>query len=153
MSDAVEVLLECPDVPDDVERQYRDRIRRHGIEDDDDDRFDDAFDFVLELPEDVMPWNDEYEEADVDCVREWAYELLRRIGKPYGGHETPSPDVRLRPSGVQEALEVINQHRRRVGQPELDPEEAGWSDQDILAEADRLRRVNPQRLRRLLERP
>ena len=74
----------CPEIPEAVIERYRQHVQTEGIEDDDDDRFDDAFDFVL--AEDDVPWEDDDDEA-VECMREWAYELLRLIGRPYI-HET-----------------------------------------------------------------
>lgn len=48
------------------------------------------------------------------------------------------------PPDVQDALEVINRHRRRIGQPQLDPTAAGWEPDDILAEAETIRRLHPR---------
>ena len=43
---------------------------------------------------------------------------------------------------VEVALEEINRQRARSGQTRLDPSSAGWSDQDILEEAARIRLKN-----------
>ena len=53
------------------------------------------------------------------------------------------------------ALAEIQAHRRRIGQAPLDPERAEWSEEDIIQEAARIRKLNPsqiQRLRRLFSR-
>lgn len=42
-------------------------------------------------------------------------------------------------------LRQINDHRRALGLPALDPAAAGWSDDDVRTEAERLRRGNPTR--------
>jgi len=47
---------------------------------------------------------------------------------------------------VQAALEAINRHRRKLGQRPLDPTAAGWTSEDILLEAQRIRRLNPSRV-------
>lgn len=44
-------------------------------------------------------------------------------------------------SGGAQALDEINLHRRRLGQTPLDPASVGWSDQDVLDEAERVRRL------------
>lgn len=42
------------------------------------------------------------------------------------------------------ALEEINRHRAAIGMPPLDIRASGWTDQDVLDEAERLRRLpNP----------
>lgn len=54
---------------------------------------------------------------------------------------------------VQQALERINEHRRQIGQRPLDPAAAGWSDEDVLLEAERIVRLpNPRRARLLRRR-
>lgn len=53
------------------------------------------------------------------------------------------------------ALGAINRHRRRAGQPDLDPKAAGWSDDDVLVEAERIAALNPgdyEKLKRRLMR-
>lgn len=94
---ADEILLECPAVPRVVETEYKEYTKRRGVPADDDARFDQALDFVMfEIDRELRPREaDEPEEADVECMREWAFELLRRIGEPYAGHETVSSDVRF----------------------------------------------------------
>lgn len=47
------------------------------------------------------------------------------------------------------ALLEIQAHRRQIGQVTLDPEAAEWSEQDILEEARRIRRLNPADIERL----
>lgn len=45
---------------------------------------------------------------------------------------------------VEEALATVNRHRRRIGMAKLDPTATGWTDQDVLIEADRVTRLpNP----------
>lgn len=39
------------------------------------------------------------------------------------------------------ALEFINEHRSAIGQPILDPAAVGWTHDDVIAEAQRLRRL------------
>lgn len=52
--------------------------------------------------------------------------------------------ARARPTKVAAALDAINKARARKSQPLLDPQSAGWSDQDVLDEAARISRPNPQ---------
>jgi len=49
-------------------------------------------------------------------------------------------------AGIPEALETIQAHRRRIGQRPLDPKGAGWEPEDILAEAERIRTLNPAQI-------
>lgn len=52
-------------------------------------------------------------------------------------------------AAVAAALQAINTHRARIGQPKLDPGSAGWTDQDVLDEALRIGTIrNPGRSRR-----
>lgn len=44
---------------------------------------------------------------------------------------------------IDQLLEVINQRRRELGMRNLDPVAAGWSDEDVRIEAQRLREGNP----------
>lgn len=54
---------------------------------------------------------------------------------------------------VAQALAVINRHRRSFGQRPLDPAAAGWTDEDVLLEAERIARLsNPKRARQLRRR-
>lgn len=48
------------------------------------------------------------------------------------------------PAAVVRALHTINTHRRALGMTPLDPRAAGWSDEDVVIEADRVARLpNP----------
>lgn len=53
-------------------------------------------------------------------------------------------DVATLPSrtDVATALDAINLHRRRLGMGALDPAAAGWTDQDVLLEAERITRLS-----------
>ena len=62
----------------------------------------------------------------------------------------PSYDIPGRPD-VARALDTINRHRRAIGQAPLDPAAAGWDADDILAEADTIRRLHNGLKRGLLQ--
>ena len=52
---------------------------------------------------------------------------------------------------VLQALHEINRHRGKVGQRPLDPVDAGWGPEDVIAEAERLQRArNAAQLKRRL---
>lgn len=52
---------------------------------------------------------------------------------------------------VLQALHEINRHRGKVGQRPLDPVDAGWGPEDVIAEAQRLQRArNAAQLKRRL---
>jgi len=55
-------------------------------------------------------------------------------------------------AAVEQALDTIQQHRRRIRQPPLDPQAAGWEPADVIAEAARIRRLNPRLSKRRLMR-
>jgi hypothetical protein len=126
-------------------------VKHYATDVDDPDRlFDHALDYVrgldvgpiAELP-DPQKDRDAYFEQEIDALeeaREWAHELMRRIGHPYPGTTGASAD---------EALAEINRYRARMGEPELDPEGAGWSDEDVIAEARRLREIGAIKKRML----
>lgn len=68
--------------------------------------------------------------------------------KPSGGWSHPSVrDISLleRPRvaspSVKRALDAINVHRAKVGMSPLDPGRAGWTDQDVVLEAERIGRL------------
>lgn len=71
--------------------------------------------------------------------------LFDATGKPNFPSLPPLPppcDV-ARPRGeVERALEEINAQRRELALPPLDPEGAGWTEQDVLEEAARIRLKN-----------
>lgn len=51
--------------------------------------------------------------------------------------------ARAPPAGdVREALAAINRHRRQLGMAQLDPAAAGWTDDDVLLEAERVARLS-----------
>lgn len=63
---------------------------------------------------------------------------------PWGPRVTgrhPGPPAEARSREVQDALGEINRHRSRMGLSPLDPAAAGWTDQDVLDEAARIRRL------------
>lgn len=47
------------------------------------------------------------------------------------------------PVGPSGALETINRHRCRIGMGPLDPDAAGWTQEDVDLEAQRIARLNP----------
>lgn len=47
-------------------------------------------------------------------------------------------------AGVEKALREIQTHRRAIGMPPLDPQAAGWTEEDVIHEAERIRRLNPR---------
>lgn len=51
-------------------------------------------------------------------------------------------DLPEQPPEVVEALDAINRHRRALGMTPLDPGAAGWSDEDVVLEADRVARLS-----------
>lgn len=98
-------VIECPAVPDSVFKDFlahragvvsKDRMGfQTEFPSDPDDRFEVALDFALDNDELARLVDDEGDL--VECGRQWAYELLRRAGRPYPGHEYgPSPDVTWR---------------------------------------------------------
>lgn len=42
---------------------------------------------------------------------------------------------------VKRALHAIDVHRAKIGMSPLDPGRAGWSDEDVVLEADRIKRL------------
>lgn len=71
--------------------------------------------------------------------------LFDPAGKPNfpGLPPLPAPcEIPTPRKGVDEALDAINRQRARVGQPPLDPERAGWTEEDVLDEAARIRLKN-----------
>jgi len=79
-----------------------------------------------------------------DWEYNWEY-----VGPYYLGEQPtpspPTPGLTPHQKQVQEALDAINAHRRRIGQRPLDSDAAGWSEKDILREARRVTRANPRR--------
>jgi hypothetical protein len=62
---------------------------------------------------------------------------------PYGAGAGPVPTPGR---SVEDDLELINLHRASIYQPPLDPRAAGWGPDDIVAEANRIRRLqNPDK--------
>lgn len=51
-------------------------------------------------------------------------------------------DIPEQPPEVTNALQRINAHRRTLGMSPLDPVRHGWSDEDVLLEADRIGRLS-----------
>lgn len=71
--------------------------------------------------------------------------LFDASGKPNfpGLPPLPSPcEIPTPRRGVEDALDAVNRQRARFGQPPLDPESAGWTEEDILDEAARIRLKN-----------
>lgn len=58
------------------------------------------------------------------------------------------PGARLSPEAAR-ALDELNAHRRALLMPPLDPAAAGWTPEDVILEAERLRR-NPRAVRQSL---
>lgn len=78
---------------------------------------------------------DVYEGEPRRRVFEKALEAVRHAA------EVVRPGTRRQASsGVTRALDVINRHRRGLGMSLLDPAAAGWSEQDVLLEAERVAR-------------
>ncbi len=74
--------LVCPPLPYNVRASYGTHVYLTGAADDQDERWDDAFDFIgghAECPKEPETPH----ESDVECMREWAYDLLASIGRPY----------------------------------------------------------------------
>lgn len=146
-----QILIRCPALPGSVVESYvfsvSKKTRLDSVPEDPDERYDGAYDLVTGLDDDVVPWDEASDDINVDCAREWAYELLRRVGHPYPGAETLSPDVAFdppRPESARdesEALAAVNLHRRALGVSPLDPEAAGWMEKDVVAEWQRIQRL------------
>lgn len=107
---------------------------------------------------DRKEWEGPLEEV-IEANEDWEEELRSLApGRSVilGGGAQPVWEVRAREleHGTEpfdpDALALINAHRRRIGQPLLDPVAQGWTAQDVLDEAKRLRRKNGLRLRRSL---
>lgn len=59
-------------------------------------------------------------------------------------------EERAAPPVASAELDAVNRHRRHLGLAPLDPQAAGWSEEDVRVEAERIRAPNP--LRERLER-
>jgi hypothetical protein len=75
-------LRQCPPIPP----GYVDEYRRHLVEyphftETDDELFDHVLDFVM--GHDAAP-RDADGDGDVECMREWTYEIMEAIGRKYG---------------------------------------------------------------------
>jgi hypothetical protein len=51
-------------------------------------------------------------------------------------------------AGISDELSIINEHRRKIGMTPLDPDASGWTDEDVMLEAQRIRALNPRQLAR-----
>lgn len=72
---------------------------------------------------------------------------LVAIGNQYDWFQTKKRKewLALRPGAASTSadLELINRHRRKLGAPPLDPIASGWKPEDVVAEANRIRALNP----------
>lgn len=55
-----------------------------------------------------------------------------------------APTRHGRIADVERALREIQAHRRVIGMRPLDPHAAGWSEEDVILEAERIRSLNPR---------
>lgn len=104
--------------------------------------------------DDFVDWAEEAEASQ--AARSAAIGIVRAYGGHYRGdsaHEFRKHvvdvaeriqqylDIPEQPPEVTEALAAINVHRRVLGMSPLDPERAGWSDEDVVIEAERVARL------------
>jgi len=72
---------------------------------------------------------------------------LREVGDRYDWYQSPKREEWLKqapvPGSMASDLDMINEHRRLLGMPPLDPSARGWKPEDIAAEARRIRALNP----------
>lgn len=103
--------------------------------------------------EDDEEWYEKVREA---CDRDYVEAVLRGLALPFvddgltvsgapGDEGEPSPAVAEPPASddLARAVERVTQHRRGLGLPPIDFQASGWTEDDILAEAERIRRPNP----------
>lgn len=70
-------------------------------------------------------------------ARAYILDFMEEAGLPAPGS---TPAAKRKSKGGKAALDVLNRHRRSIGMSTLDPKAAGWTDQDVLDEVDRLER-------------
>lgn len=103
----------------------------------------DEAEFVAAAPDSIVFAHMDY--AIEDPVESWAAgKPVRFVGFPLEAPVSPHK---------QAELDVINRHRKALGMAPLDPVAAGWQPEDVSAEAQRIRSLNPAVLRRRLLRP
>lgn len=89
------------------------------------------------------------QKSPIKNLRQVLIDIAERIQRSF--ELTELGEQPLPATGARDALERINVHRRELGMGPLDPVEAGWTHQDILAESRRIARLpNPTRLKRNL---
>lgn len=107
---------------------------------------------IVMLDEDTLP-----DDAYTDIGTRLGYGVVpTRVMEVYRvdeRYELEPVGTRAPRADVQQALAVINQHRRRIGQRALDPAAVGWTDEDVIIEAARIGRLsNPRRVGQLRRR-
>lgn len=72
--------------------------------------------------------------GDIDEFLEWApYTIAEALTQPH---------YHARVSEVEAALRGIQAHRRLLGMSPLDTQAAGWTEEDVIMEADRIQRLS-----------
>lgn len=99
--------------------------------------------------------------ADLDTnIRDWYtstfdppwYDVLKDLQGPGRKRRAVASPELLGAGPYERAMETIQEHRRQIGQSLLDPQDAGWSEGDVMAEAARIAKLNPGALERLKRR-
>lgn len=88
---------------------------------------------------------DDGSDPDLGIFPEGGRALFDSSGKPNFPDLPPLPSPCALPApseDVERALQAINRQRASVGLAPLDPQQAGWTDEDVLEEAKRIRLKN-----------
>jgi hypothetical protein len=88
--------------------------------DDEDEAFDAALDIVMSHNDAPMEEGED-EEIDVELAREWAYQLMKHVGKPYGGKHWRAA-TEEEPTGDPGRREVLSSLQKRAEKTALQKE-------------------------------